>query len=125
MKGFWNGLFNFFWIILVGIWSAIASLLTGVACCITLIGIPFGLQHFKFINLVFAPAGRVVVTHFGKHPFMNIFWLIFGGIFTAVAYYLLGLLLCVTIVGIPLGLQLFKVAKFNLAPFGCEIVKAE
>jgi len=54
-------IFNVFWILSVGISSVIVNATTGIACCITLIGIPFGLQHFKFIPLAFAPAGKVLV----------------------------------------------------------------
>lgn len=119
-----NFLFNLFWVILVGLLSAICSFFVGLACCLTIIGIPFGLQHFKFIKLVFAPAGKRVFTHFGKHPVMNLLWLIFGGLPLAVLYFLLGTVLCLTVVGAPIGVQLCKIATFNLAPFGAEIVAA-
>lgn len=122
MKKFFKVLFNIFWVIFAGLSNAICSAVMGVACFITIIGIPFGLQHFKFIKLVFTPAGRKVVTNFYKHPIMNILWLIFGGFARYLIQILLGVVFCVTIIGIPLGLQLFKIAQFNLAPFGAEIV---
>ena len=122
MKKFFKVLFNIFWVIIIGLSSAVSSAIMGVLCCITIAGIPLGLQHFKFIKLVFAPAGRVVVTNFNKHPIMNVLWLIFGGLILSILYYLIGLICCISIIGIPLGLQLFKIAKFNLGPFGAEIV---
>ena len=116
-------IFNAFWIVLVGIWSAISNAILGVACCCTLIGIPFGLQYFKFIKLAFAPAGKRVINRYGKHPFMNTVWLILGGIEMYLVYLIIGALCCVTVVGIPLGKQLFKIATYNLGPFGAEIIE--
>ncbi len=122
MKKFLQFVFNFFWVLIVGISSAISSALTGVACLVTIVGIPFGLQHFKFIPLVFAPAGKTVINHYGSHPVMNTFWLLFGGLATSILYILLSLVCGITIIGIPLASQLLKIAKFNFAPFGVEIV---
>ena len=122
MEKFLKGVFNFFWILIVGISSVIYNAVVGVACMITIIGIPFGLQYFKFLPLVFAPAGKVVVTKFGKHPIMNTLWLLFGGFETFLVYLILSGVLSITIIGIPLAKQLFKIAKFNLAPFGAEVI---
>lgn len=116
-------LFNIFWVILVGLEAAIINALTGAALCCTIIGIPFGLQYFKFIPLAFAPAGRVVVTKFSKHPVMNTLWLICGGLVVGVVYFLMGILFSITIIGIPIGAQLFKIASFNFAPFGAEVLR--
>ena len=93
----------------------------GIFWCITIIGIPFGLQAFKFAKLSFWPFGREVQGHFGKHPIMNILWFILGGFGLAISFLVLGLVWCVTIIGIPFGLQAFKFAKLALAPFGAEI----
>ncbi|MBR2988735.1 MAG: hypothetical protein IKC64_03320 [Clostridia bacterium] len=122
MKKFLQVVFNVFWVITVGLISTIESALLGALCCITVIGIPLGLQHFKFIKLVFAPAGKRVITRPAKHPVMNSLWFLFGGFICFLSYFLLGAILLVTIIGIPLGLQMFKIAKFNLAPFGAEII---
>lgn len=115
-------LFNIFWVILVGLASAIINALTGIALCCTIIGIPFGIQYFKFIPLAFAPAGKVVVTRYSKHPIMNTLWLIFGGLWVYIVYWLLTIVFCITIIGIPIGLQLYKIAAFNFAPFGAEVL---
>lgn len=123
MKGFLRFVFNFFWVLLIGLWSAISCVCLGVACCVTVIGIPLGLQYFKFIKLVFAPAGKIVAIKYGRHPIMNTLWLIFGGFAAMVAYYALGTVLLLTVVGAPIALQLFKIAAFNFAPFGAEVLR--
>ena len=125
MEKFLKSAFNFFWILIVGISSVIYNAVVGVSFMLTIIGIPFGLQYFKFLPLVFAPAGKVVVTKFGKHPIMNTLWLLFGGFETFLVYLMLSGVLSITIIGIPLAKQLFKIAQFNLAPFGAEIVNEE
>ena len=122
MKKALNFLFNLFWVLTVGLASAISSGIMGIACCVTIIGIPLGLQHFKFIPLVFAPAGKRVARRFSSHPVLNTLWLIFGGLEAFILYGVLGVVCCMTIVGAPLGVQLFKIASFNLSPFGAEIV---
>lgn len=114
--------FNFFWIIFVGIWSAISNAIMGVALCVTIVGIPAGISCFKIIPLVFHPAGREVRLHYGDHKFWNTANIIFGGFEAYLIYNIYAFLLCVTIIGIPLGLQFFKIAKFYLAPYGSEVV---
>ena len=86
-------------------------------------GIPVGLQCFKLSAISFFPFGKEVVYSGG--PFsciVNVLWFFFGGIEMAVVNCFFGLLWCITIVGIPFGLQFFKLAKLSLAPFGAEIV---
>lgn len=123
MKKFGRFIFNFFWVLFIGIEAAISNFCLGVACCATIIGIPLGLQYFKFIKLAFAPAGKVVVTKYSRHPVLNTLWFIFGGLEMMILYWFLGVVLTITIIGRPLARQLFKIAKFNYAPFGCEILK--
>lgn len=124
MKKFFNVLCNILWVIFIGIESVISCVIVGCVYCVTLIGIPFGLRYFKFIKLVFAPFGKKVETHFGKHGFLNVVWLIFGGIELFLVYGLIGIICFITIIGIPLGKQIFKISKYFLAPFGAEIVSA-
>ena len=123
MKQVARFIFNFFWFLLVGLVSGVSSLLLGLACCLTIIGIPIGLQHFKFAKLILAPAGKVVATKYSRHPVMNTLWLIFGGLVAFLVCKLLSLLFYISIIGIPIGSQLSKIAEFNLAPFGSEIVR--
>ena len=112
---------NFIWIVFGGLLSALAYLVLGILWCITLIGIPFGRQAFKFAGLVIAPFGKKVNLDFGKHPIGNILWLIFGGLELAALHAILGLIFCVTVIGIPFGLQSFKLAKLALFPFGATV----
>ena len=101
---------------------AIGYLLLGVAYCITIIGIPVGLQLFKMAGLSFCPFGRVVTDRNGQMGcwslFLNILWIVFGGIEMALTHAILGLIFCITIVGIPFGKQHFKLAVLALMPFG-------
>ena len=117
-----NTVFNIFWFIFVGLWGVIINFFTGIAYCLTIIGIPAGITCFKFIPLIFRPAGREVILNYGSHPVLNTLNLIFGGLISYLVCLIYGSLLCVTIVGIPLGRQVFKIGKFFLAPFGSKIV---
>jgi uncharacterized membrane protein YccF (DUF307 family) len=114
---------NLIWIICGGIWQALAWFFVGLLWCVTIIGIPVGLQCFKFAFLAFAPFGKDV-QYGGGGPSLiaNILWLIFGGIALAICGVVNGFLLCCTIIGIPFGLQCFKIAKLALSPFGAQIV---
>ncbi len=112
---------NILWFIVSGLILGLMWFLGGVIWCITIIGIPFGLQCFKISKLMFWPMGRVVKTNFDKHPVANVIWIIFGGLEFAIAYFLAGVLWCITIIGIPFGRQCFKLAKLGILPFGAEV----
>ena len=113
---------NILWLIFGGFISGLAWILAGIICCITVIGIPIGLQCFKFAGLAFCPFGKEVVYGGGAGSFIiNIFWLIFFGTEMAIVNTIIRLILCVTIIGIPFGLQFFKIAKLALMPFGARI----
>lgn len=112
---------NILWFLFFGLWSAIAWLVLGLLWCITIIGIPFGLQAFKIATLVLWPFGKEVRSDFGKHPIANIIWLFFGGVELALGYVVGGVICCITIVGIPFGKQCFKLATLSLCPFGANV----
>ncbi|MCR5349534.1 MAG: YccF domain-containing protein [Acholeplasmatales bacterium] len=112
---------NIIWFIFIGLWSAIGFVLGGVIFCITIIGIPFGLQLFKLAKLVILPFGKEPEIHFEKHIFANIIWLILGGIGNFLGYMFVGIIFCITIIGIPFGKQCFKLAKLAAVPFGAEV----
>jgi uncharacterized membrane protein YccF (DUF307 family) len=112
---------NLIWLIFGGLASAIGFLFAGLLWCITIIGIPFGLQAFKMATLVLMPFGKKVNTNFGKHPIANLLWFIFGGFAMMLGQAFLGLLFCITVVGIPFGLQIFKMAKLSAIPFGATV----
>lgn len=113
---------NIIWLIFGGILSAIAWLLIGILWSVTIIGLPIGLQCFKMARLSLSPFGKhVESTGSASSLLLNIFWLIFGGIELAIGHLIVGLLLCMTIIGIPFGKQFFKLAHLSLVPFGAVI----
>ena len=112
---------NILWFVFTGFLSCLAWILSGLLCCITIVGIPFGLQCFKLAGLYAWPFGKTVRGKFGKHPIANTIWLLLGGLWLALSMAIAGLLWCITIVGIPFGLQCFKLAELSLAPFGARV----
>ena len=115
-----NFLGNILWFIIVGLVSFITWLLVGVLWCITIIGIPFGIQCFKIGSFSLFPFGKKVRTNFDSHPVANIIWLIFFGWEIAVGYFVIGAILFITIIGIPFAKQCFKLASLALLPFGAQ-----
>jgi len=114
---------NILWFILCGAYSAFVYFLLGVILCITIIGIPFGKQCFKLAGLYVWPFGKKVESNFGKHPVGNIIWFILGGFIFALVSFIAAIILFVTIIGIPFGLQAMKLAKLSAFPFGAVINK--
>ncbi len=113
---------NFLWFVFGGAISGLSWCVAGLLWCVTIVGIPIGVQCFKFAALSFFPFGKEVNYGGGNGSLiLNIIWMIVSGVPLAIEHLLLGLLLCVTIVGIPFGLQQFKLAKLALMPFGAEI----
>jgi uncharacterized membrane protein YccF (DUF307 family) len=117
---------NILWLVLAGIWMAIAYVLAGAILCITIIGIPFGLQSFKLAAYALWPFGRALVPSprrlKGLSAIANILWFILAGWWLALGHLFTGILLCLTIIGIPLGVASFKMAGAALVPFGKEII---
>ena len=117
---------NILWLVLAGFWLALGYVLSGIIMCVLIITIPFGLQAFKLANYALWPFGRTVVERPGASPALgclgNVLWLIFAGIGMAIAHLVAGVALCLTIIGIPLGLACFKLIPLALLPFGKEIV---
>jgi len=113
---------NLLWIIFGGLISAIGWFVTGVLLCITVIGIPFGLQCFKIAGLVLVPFGKEVrIGDFGAFGLLgNIIWICLAGWALCGHHLLWGFILSVTIVGIPFGVQHFKLAKLAIVPFGAR-----
>ncbi|MBQ9767405.1 MAG: YccF domain-containing protein [Lachnospiraceae bacterium] len=116
-----NALGNILWFVFFGFWTAVAWFVLGLLWCVTIIGIPFGLQAFKIAKLVLWPFGKEVRSAFGKHPIANIIWIIFGGLELALGYVVGGVICCITVVGIPFGKQCFKLASLSLCPFGANV----
>ena len=89
--------------------------------CILIIFAPLGIQCFKLARLMLFPFGAEVVSDFGKHPIANILWAVLIGWESALGFLFFGILLCITIIGIPFGKQCFKLAILEFAPFGATI----
>jgi uncharacterized membrane protein YccF (DUF307 family) len=118
-------LLNIIWLVLCGFWMALGYLLAGVVCCILIITIPFGLASFRIANYALWPFGRTVVDRGDAgagSALGNVIWFIFAGLWLAIGHILTGVALCVTIIGIPLGLANFKLVPVSLMPLGKEIV---
>jgi uncharacterized membrane protein YccF (DUF307 family) len=115
---------NIIWLVFGGFIGMIVWLIAGLLVCITIIGIPFGVQCFKIAGLVLWPFGKEVrLGDFGLGGLLgNILWIIFLGWELAIMHLGLGILFSITIVGIPFGLQHFKFARLALLPFGAKII---
>lgn len=114
---------NFLWFVCGGIWQGLGWSLAGILWCVTVVGIPIGVQCFKFASLAFFPFGKEIRYGGGAVSLIaNIIWIVVSGIPLALSAVCNGLLLCLTIVGIPFGKQCFKIAKLALSPFGAEVV---
>ena len=112
---------NLIWLIFGGLESALAFTLVGLFWCVTIIGIPLGKQAFKLALLALWPFDKTVDSDFQAHPVANVLWFIFFGSSMALAFAGLGLLYCITIIGIPLGKQAFKLTLLAAFPFGADI----
>ena len=114
---------NIIWLICGGLLAALGWAIAGLLVCLTIIGIPFGIQCFKTARLVLAPFGKDVdVGDFGGGGLLaNILWILLLGWELCIAHLSAGLALCITIIGIPFGLQHFKLAKLAILPFGARI----
>jgi len=115
---------NVLWFVFAGFWQGLAWIIVGLLWCVTIVGIPMGVQCFKLACLAFFPFGKQVVSggRLGS-CLLNVLWMIFGGLPIAVAALLNGVLLCITIIGIPFGLQCFKLAQLAFMPFGARVVR--
>ncbi|OPF83467.1 hypothetical protein VT50_0204355 [Streptomyces antioxidans] len=121
-------LLNLIWLILCGIWMAILYVLAGALLFITIIGIPFAIASWRIAGFALWPFGRTAVPrHDAGAPSCvgNVLWLILAGWWLAIGHLVTGVALCLTIIGIPLGLANFKLIPISLAPLGHEIVPTD
>jgi len=121
-------LLNIIWLVLCGIWMAIAYVVAGVICCILIITIPFGIASFRIANYALWPFGRTIIrrdTAGVGSAFGNVIWVIFAGVWLAIAHVITGVALCITIIGIPLGIANFKMIPISLTPLGRDIVPSD
>jgi uncharacterized membrane protein YccF (DUF307 family) len=116
---------NIIWLVLAGFWMAIAYLLAAIVCFILILTIPFGIAALRIAGFALWPFGRTLVRKPGAgvaSGIGNIIWVILFGWWLALAHLITGIALCITIIGIPLGLANFKMIPISLAPLGKEIV---
>ena len=120
-----NFIGNILWVVFGGFLISLYYALMGLLFCLTIIGIPFGMQLFKMAGLALWPFGHDVTPGPSDTGclsiLMNVIWIIFGGIEIALAHVTLGITFCITIIGIPFGIQHFKMALLALIPFGKNI----
>jgi uncharacterized membrane protein YccF (DUF307 family) len=121
-----NFLGNLIWLIFGGFFAALGYFFGGIILCITIIGIPFGLQCFKLAGLVLWPFGKKVVPTSSNSGCLsilaNIIWIIAGGIAVTLNHIIMGAILYITIIGIPWARQHFKLIEVSLLPFGKKVV---
>jgi uncharacterized membrane protein YccF (DUF307 family) len=120
-------LLNVIWLLLAGIWLALSYLFAAVLLTITIIGIPFAVQSIKLAGYALWPFGRALIQSPGRNKSLsvigNILWFVLAGWWIFLEHLVAGVLLCLTIIGIPLGVGNFKMAAAALTPFGREVVK--
>jgi uncharacterized membrane protein YccF (DUF307 family) len=119
---------NVIWLIFEGFWMAIAYVLAGLLCFVLIITIPFGIAAFRIASYVLWPFGRTI----DRHPSAgvasvigNVLWILLFGWWLALGHLVSGVLLCLTIIGIPLGLASFKIIPVTLVPLGVRIVPSD
>ena len=117
---------NILWLLLGGLCTAIEYVVASLGMMITIIGIPFGIQTLKMAGLALCPFGKHIETTPQADGclsiIMNVLWILLGGIWISLTHLVFGIVLCITIIGIPFGRQHFKLAGLALTPFGKHIV---
>ena len=121
-------LLNIFWLILCGFWMFLGYLAFGLLLCIPIITIPWAIASFRIGVYALWPFGQTIVAKpsAGVGSFLgNVIWVIFAGLWLAIGNIAFGIALCITIIGIPLGIASFKLVPVSLMPLGKEIVPAD
>ena len=117
---------NILWLVLGGVVTAVEYIVASVGMMVTIIGIPFGIQTLKIGFLALCPFGKRIESTPQSGGclsiIMNLLWIILGGIWISLTHLAFGILLSITIIGIPFGKQHFKLAGLALTPFGKQIV---
>ncbi len=119
-------LLNLLWLVLSGAWLSLGYFVAGIVMCLLIVTIPFGIASFRLANYVLWPFGRAMVPRpdaGAPSAIANILWFVLVGLWMALAHLLAGAALCLTIIGIPLGLGNFKLALVAIAPLGKQIVR--
>jgi uncharacterized membrane protein YccF (DUF307 family) len=128
MLGGVKTLLNILWLVLCGLWLSIGYVVAGVVMCILIITIPFGIASFRLAAFTLWPFGRTLVPKPGAGAgsvIGNVLWFLLAGLWMAIAHVVTGIVLCLTIIGIPLGIADFKLAAAAIAPLGKDIVATD
>jgi uncharacterized membrane protein YccF (DUF307 family) len=123
-----RALLNVIWLIFGGLWLAIGYVIAGIVCFILIITIPFGIASFRIAGYALWPFGRTAIRRMDAGVMSiigNVIWLLIAGWWLAVAHIVTGVLMCLTIIGIPLGLANFKLIPVSLLPLGTQIVPSD
>jgi len=118
-------LLNVIWLVFGGLWLALGYAVVGIVMCILIITIPFGIASFRIALFCIWPFGRTLIRRDdagAASVIGNVIWFILAGWWLAIGHLVTGVLMCLTIIGIPLGLANFKLIPVSLTPFGREIV---
>ena len=116
---------NVIWLVLEGLWMAIAYLIVGVVCFVLIITIPFGIASWRIAGYVLWPFGRTIERRPGAgvaSVIGNVLWVVLFGWWLALGHLIAGVLLCMTVIGLPLGLASFKIIPITLVPLGVRVV---
>jgi uncharacterized membrane protein YccF (DUF307 family) len=119
---------NIIWFVFAGFWLFIGYAFAALICFILIVTIPFGVAALRIAFFGVWPFGRAVVRQPGKgvgSTLGNVIWFVVAGWWLAVMHIVTGIALCITIIGIPLGLANFKLINVSMRPFGREIVSAD
>ena len=119
-------LLNIIWFVFSGFWLWLAYMVAGIICCILIVTIPWGIASFRMANYAAWPFGREVIEkpNSGILSLLgNIIWLVAAGWWLALTHIVTGLALCLTIIGIPLGIANFKLIPVTVMPLGKQIVR--
>ncbi|ESV55431.1 YccF domain-containing protein [Streptococcus pluranimalium] len=115
---------NLIWFIFAGLWSFITWTISGILLCLSIVGIPLGLQCFKIASFGLFPFGKeVVISSRNTSLILNIIWIVLFGWELAIVHLTTAFFLCITIIGIPFAKQCLKLTQMSLFPFGIRIVK--
>jgi uncharacterized membrane protein YccF (DUF307 family) len=120
-----NAILNLIWLVLEGIWMAIVYVLAGLVCFVLIITIPFGIAAFRIAGYVLWPFGRTIERRqdAGVGSMIgNVLWIVLFGWWLALGHLIAGVALCITIIGIPLGIASFKIIPVTLVPLGVRII---
>jgi uncharacterized membrane protein YccF (DUF307 family) len=119
---------NILWLVVSGLWMFLAYMIVGLLWCITIVGIPFGIASFRIGFFALWPFGRTVMRKDSAglgSGIGNVLWFILSGVWLAIGHAVLGAVLCITVIGIPLGLANFKMIPISLLPLGRDIVPVD